>query len=164
MKKLDKSDIEDIKTRTLMAIPIYDFINIKPIQSIMDSFTQQQLVDAVRMVIGIDKFKVNQQRVTTYSITYSHLSLELRGFIQRHLVKEVPCPDDERATNILSFDGLDNSPHENSKSQLKELLRGALSGFHTAKLYAILEEQIQALPEETKEQMSRTRRSFGVSG
>ncbi|KAE8137009.1 ankyrin repeat-containing domain protein [Aspergillus pseudotamarii] len=164
MKILDESDIKDIKTRTLMAIPIYDFMNIKRIRSMIDNFTQQQLVDAVRKVLEVDKFKVNQQRVTTYRITYSHPSLELRGLIQRHLVKEVPCPDDERATNILSFDDLDNSLHEKSNAQLKQLLGGALSEFHTAKLYAILEEQIQALPEETREQIhTEARRLFDES-
>ncbi|KAE8416214.1 hypothetical protein BDV36DRAFT_209369 [Aspergillus pseudocaelatus] len=164
MKILDESDIEDIKARTLMAIPIYDVLHIKRIRSMIDSFTQQQLIDAVRKVLEVDKFKVNQQRVTTYSITYSHPSLQLRGLIQRHLVKEIPYPDDGRATNILSFDDLDNSLHEKSNTELKELLGGALSEFHTAKLYAILEEQIQALPEETREQIhTEARRLFDES-
>ncbi|KAE8339464.1 hypothetical protein BDV24DRAFT_135997 [Aspergillus arachidicola] len=162
MEILDENDIEEIKTRTLMALPIHDFIEIQPIRSIIESFTQQQLADIVGKFLELDKLKVNQHSLTTYSIIYSHPSLYLMRFIQRHLTKEVPCPGDERVTKVLTFDDIDNGFHKKSKSELIELLEETLSLFHTARLYALLEEQIQALPEDKKQQIhTEARQLFG---
>ncbi|KAB8214174.1 ankyrin repeat-containing domain protein [Aspergillus novoparasiticus] len=162
MEILDENDIEEIKTRTLMALPIHDFIEIQPIRSIIESFTQQQLADIVWKVLELDKLKVNQHSLTTYSTIYSHPSLYLMRFIQRHLTKEVPCPGDERVTKVLTFDDIDNGFHKKSKSELIELLEETLSLFHTARLYALLEEQIQALPEDKRQQIhTEARQLFG---
>ncbi|OOO08585.1 hypothetical protein OAory_01098810 [Aspergillus oryzae] len=162
MEILNENDIEEIKTRILMALPIHDFIEIQPIRSIIESFTQQQLADIVGKFLELDKLRVNQQSLTTYSMIYCHPSPNLMRFIQRHLTKDVPCPGDERATKVLTFDDIDNGFHKKSKSELIELLEETLSAFHASKLYAVLEEQIQALPEEEREQIhTEARRIFG---
>ncbi|KAE8407869.1 hypothetical protein BDV37DRAFT_223833 [Aspergillus pseudonomiae] len=56
MDKVDKSFIEKLEVRALMALPIHDFIKMKPIQSIIDSLTQPQLVDMARKLLELDKF------------------------------------------------------------------------------------------------------------
>ncbi|GMG10379.1 unnamed protein product [Aspergillus oryzae] len=59
MEILNENDIEEIKTRILMALPIHDFIEIQPIRSIIESFTQQQLADIVGKFLELDKLRVN---------------------------------------------------------------------------------------------------------
>ncbi|GAB1195834.1 hypothetical protein APSETT444_005099 [Aspergillus pseudonomiae] len=137
MDKVDKSFIEKLEVRALMALPIHDFIKMKPIQKLLE----------------LDKFQAQQHRITTYRITYGHPSSEVKDAIQRHLVEEPPCPVDEVVTSIPTLDCIDNNLRKKNKAQLKQLLEEALNDSHTVKLYTLLEERIRALPEETRRQI-----------
>ncbi|KAE8378568.1 ankyrin repeat-containing domain protein [Aspergillus bertholletiae] len=153
MEKLDETVIEEIETKTLLALSMEAFMKIAPIRSMMGSLTQQELADIVWKVFELDKFQATEHKWTAYNIEHSHPSSELKNVIQCHLTDRISWPGKE-TTRILTSDCTDIGPrlHKKDKSALVELLQ-TLSNVHTAKLYAILERQIQALPDETRQQI-----------